>query len=168
LASQPLGAEVGDHLGQIYEKRGDREKAQYFYAVSLNARSPLPETREKLSALLGGDDKANGLIEKYRGELEKLRTIQLGDFKHAGAATADFFVMLRAGTGPLATAQGVKFVSGDESMRSAGDVLRAARYEQSFPDDTPITLLRRGTLTCKAGEQCTFSLAPPEDVNSAD
>src|SRR4029077_131071 len=32
------GAEVADHLGQIYAKRGDTEKAEYFYAVSLNAR----------------------------------------------------------------------------------------------------------------------------------
>jgi Flp pilus assembly protein TadD len=163
-----LGAEVGDHLGQIYEKRGDREKAQYFYAVSLNARNPLPETRERLSTLLGGDDKANGLIEKYRGELQRLRTIQLGDFKHEGTATGDFFVMLRAGTGSVATAQGVKFVGGDESLKSAADVLRAAKYEQSFPDDTPTTLLRRGTLACKSGERCTFLLAPPEDVSSAD
>jgi len=163
-----LGAEVGDHLGQIYEKRGDREKAQYFYAVSLNARSPLPETREKLSALLGGGDKANGLIEKYRGELERLRTIHLSDFKHEGAATADFFVVLRAQAGSFATPEGIKFVSGDESLKSAADGLRAGKYEQSFPDDTPTTILRRGTLACKAGEQCTFSLAPPEDVSSAD
>ena len=161
-------ADVADHLGQVYEKRGEREKAEYFYAVSLNARSPLPETREKLSALLGGGDKANALMEKYRGELGKLRNIPLADVKHEGAATADFFVILAAGADSSAKVQGVKFISGDETLKPAADIVRAAKYEQSFPDDTPVLLLRRGTLACKAGDQCTFSLAPPEDVSSAD
>jgi hypothetical protein len=163
-----LGAEVADHLGQIYEKRGYREKAEYFYAVSLNARSPLPETREKLSAMLGGDDKVNGFVDKYRGELDKVRNIPIGDVKHEGAASADFFVILAAGTDSSAKVQGVKFISGDESLRAATDVVRGAKYEQSFPDDTPVLLLRRGTIACQAGEPCTFSLAQPEDVSSVD
>jgi tetratricopeptide (TPR) repeat protein len=162
------GAEGADHLGQIYSKLGNKEKAEYFYAVSLNGRRPLPETRERMSALLGGDDKVHDLLEKYRGELEKLRTIQLSNFKHEGAATADFFVMLGPGTGSFASVRGVKFVSGDESLKAAVDVVRGAKYEQSFPDDTPAMVLRRGTLSCKTGEQCIFSLAPPGDVSSVD
>jgi Flp pilus assembly protein TadD len=162
------GAEVADHLGQIHEKRGDKDKAEYFYAVSLNARRPLRETRNRLSALLGGDDKVDVFVEKYRAELNKLRTITLGDFKHESAARADFFVMLGKGTSSAATVQGVKFVSGDETLKSVADIARSAKYEQSFPDDTPVMLLRRGTLVCKASAQCTFSLALPEDVSSVD
>jgi tetratricopeptide (TPR) repeat protein len=161
-------AEVADHLGQIYAQRGDREQAEYFYAVSLNARSPLPETRKRMSDLLGGDEKVNGLVDKYRSEFEKLRNVPLGDVKHEGSATADFFVMLGPGTGSFAAVQGVKFVSGDESLRVAADVVRAGKYEQSFPDDKPVMLLRRGTLACKPNQQCVFSLAPPEDVSSVD
>jgi len=141
-------AEVADHLGQIHAKRGDRDKAEYFYALSLNARRPLKETRDRLSALLGGDDKMDGFVEKYRPELDKLRTITLSDFKHENAARADFFVMLAKGTNSAASVQGVKFVSGDETLKPASDVARAAKYEQSFPDDTPVMLLRRGTLVC--------------------
>ena len=162
------GAEVADHLGQIFARRSDKDKAEYFYAVSLNARRPLTETRNRLLALLGGDDKVDGLVEKYRAEMDKLRTIALGDFKHESAARADFFVMLGKGTGSAAVVQGVKFVSGDETLKPAADVVRSAKFEQSFPDSTPVMILRRGTLVCKAGAQCTFSLALPEDVSSVD
>jgi hypothetical protein len=110
----------------------------------------------------------DGFVEKYRAELNKLRTITLGDFKHESAGRADFFVMLGRGTSSAATVQGVKFVSGDETLKTIADIARAAKYEQSFPDDTPVMLLRRGTLVCKASAQCTFSLALPEDVSSVD
>ena len=49
--------EVGDHLGQIYEKRGDKEKAIRTYALALNGLRPIPETRGRLGSLLGGEDK---------------------------------------------------------------------------------------------------------------
>ena len=35
--------EVGDHLGQIYEKRGDKEKAIRTYAMALSGLRPVPE-----------------------------------------------------------------------------------------------------------------------------
>lgn len=92
------GAEVADHLGQIYAKRGDTEKAEYFYAVSLNARRPLPETKQRLSAFLGGDEKVSGFAEKYHSELDKLRMIPMSDVRHEGDARADFFVVLRPGS----------------------------------------------------------------------
>ncbi len=46
--------EVGDHLAQIYEKRGDKDKAIQTYAEALAAYKPLPETRQRLAALLAG------------------------------------------------------------------------------------------------------------------
>ncbi|MFI5111289.1 MAG: DUF3857 domain-containing protein [Terriglobales bacterium] len=46
--------EVGDHLAQVYEKRGEKEKAIQTYAQALAAYKPLPETRPRLAALLAG------------------------------------------------------------------------------------------------------------------
>ena len=40
--------EVGDHLGQIYEKRGEKEKAIHTYALALSGLRPIPETRGRL------------------------------------------------------------------------------------------------------------------------
>jgi len=44
--------EVGDHLAQIYVKRGDQQKAIETYAQALAAYKPPPETRQRLAALL--------------------------------------------------------------------------------------------------------------------
>jgi hypothetical protein len=43
-------------LGQIYEKRGEREKAERFYALAMNARRPELKTRSRLADLAGEDD----------------------------------------------------------------------------------------------------------------
>jgi hypothetical protein len=108
-------------------------------------------------------------VEKYRNELQQLRTFKLGSIKQDTAGAAEFFVLLTAGSSANATVEGVKFVSGDEAFKGAVDVLRATRYEQSFPNDTPVKILRRGTVTCKASSpECTFLLALPEDVSSED
>ena len=70
--------EVGDHLGQIYEKRGNKDMALRTYALSMNGLRPIPETRERLASLAGGDAKADAAISHYKEELEHLRTIDLG------------------------------------------------------------------------------------------
>jgi len=162
-------AEVADHLGQIYAKQGDKDKSTYFYAMALNARDPDPETRGRLSAVLGGDEKVDGVVEKYRNELQKLQTVKLGNILQGSAGTAQFFILLSAGTNSNAHVEGVKFVSGDERLKGATDGLRTAKYEQSFPNGTPVQILRRGTVTCAAtSAECTFLLALPEDVSSVD
>jgi hypothetical protein len=68
----------------------------------------------------------DGFVEKYRAELNKLRTITLGDFKHESAGRADFFVVLGKGTSSAPTVQGVKFVSGDETLKTIADIAGAA------------------------------------------
>ena len=45
--------EVGDHLGQIYEKRGEKDRALRTYALSMNGLRPIPETRDRLASLSG-------------------------------------------------------------------------------------------------------------------
>jgi len=47
------GSDAADHLGQIYEKRGEKEQAIHFYALAMNARRPEPETRNRMAALTG-------------------------------------------------------------------------------------------------------------------
>jgi hypothetical protein len=61
----------------------------------------------------------------------------------------------------------VKFVSGDEKLKIFTEALRTAAYRLTFPDDTPLKILRRGTLTCTAST-CTFVLLLPDDVRTVD
>jgi tetratricopeptide (TPR) repeat protein/transglutaminase-like putative cysteine protease len=157
--------EVGDHLGQIYEKRGEKDRALRAYALSLNGLRPTPETRGRLSSLVGGDAKADAAIARYKEELEHLRTVDLGKATQTG--NADFFVLLSSG--PMAKVDAVKFVSGDEKLKSYSEALRTADYHLTFPDDTPVKVLRRGTLSCSMPTGgCKFVMTLPDDVRTVD
>ena len=160
--------EVGDHLGQIYEKRGNKDLALRTYALSLNAMRPDPETRGRLASLSGGDAKADATVAKYKEDLQRARTIDLGKVAKEDA-TADFFVLLSRGKGSAATVEGVNFASGDEKLKRFTDALRTAEYRVTFPDDTPVKILRRGTLSCStATGTCSFVLMLPDDVRTVD
>jgi Flp pilus assembly protein TadD len=159
--------EVGDHLGQIYEKRGEKDLALRTYALSMNGLRPIPETRERLAALVGGDAKADATVTRYKDELQHLSTIDLGKATQTG--NADFFILLSGGGGIQAKVDAVKFVSGDEKLKSFTEALRTADYHVTFPDGTPVKIIRRGTLSCSmTTRKCEFSLTLPDDVITVD
>lgn len=159
-------AEVGDHLGQIYEKRGQKDLALRTYALSMNGLRPSPETRTRLSKLAGSDAKADAAITRYKQELDNLSTIDLGKATQTG--NADFFILLSGGAGEVAKVDAVKFVSGDEKLKTYAEALRTADYHLTFPDQTPVKVLRRGTLSCSAGSSCKFVMILPDDVRTVD
>jgi len=159
--------EVGDHLGQIYEKRGDKDRAMRTYALSMNGLRPIPDTRERLANLMGGDGKADAAIARSKDELQRLSTVDLGKATQTG--NADFFVLLSGGAGSVAKVDAVKFVSGDEKLKAYTDALRTANFHLTFPDDTPVKILRRGTLSCsQATDNCRFMMTLPDDVRTVD
>ncbi len=159
--------EVGDHLGQIYEKRGNKDLALQTYALSMNGLRPIPETRDRLASLTGGTSKADAAIAHYKEELEHLKTVELGKATQNG--NADFFILLSGGTGEKAKVDAVKFISGDEKLKAYTDALRTADYHLTFPDDTPVKILRRGTISCSVSSgKCEFVLTLPDDVRTVD
>jgi tetratricopeptide (TPR) repeat protein len=160
--------EVADHLGQIYEKQGKKDLALRTYALGISGLRPIPETHDRLASLAGGIAKADAAVAKYEDELQQARTIDLGKVaKESGSA--EFFVLLSRGAGSAATVEGVKFASGEEKLKLFSDALRTADYHLTFPDDTPVKILRRGVLSCStASGNCSFVLMLPDDVRSVD
>lgn len=159
--------EVGDHLGQIYEKRGEKDKAIRTYALALNGLRPIPETRGRLGSLLGGEDKVPATIAKYHDELQDMRTLKLKE-RPALTGSAEYFVLLGAATSGVSV-DGAKFVSGEEKLRTLDDALHHLKLSLNFPDDTPTKILRRGVLSCsQAPSNCNFVLMLPDDVRSID
>ncbi|MFY9949403.1 MAG: hypothetical protein WAK27_11935, partial [Candidatus Sulfotelmatobacter sp.] len=162
--------EVGDHLGQIYEKEGKKDRALQTYELAETGLRPIPETRERIDALLKSDAKLNGGAKtknKNNESLQSLRTIDLGKAKETGSA--EFFVLLSGGAGAPAKAEAVRFVSGDDKLKVFTEALRTAEYRLTFPDDTPLKILRRGILSCStATGNCTFVLMLPDDVRTVD
>jgi len=106
-------------------------------------------------------------VARYKGELERLNTIDLGKARQMG--NADFFILISGGAGSPAKVDSVKFVSGDEKLKSYSDALKTAGYHLTFPDDTPVKVFRRGTLSCSLTTgKCEFVLTLPDDVRSVD
>ena len=159
--------EVGDHLGQIYEKEGNKDRALRTYALSMNGLRPIPETHDRLASLAGGGAKADAAIASNKDELQHLSTIDLGKAKQTG--NADFFILLSGGAGSAAKVDAAKFISGDEKLKEFSEALRTADYHLTFPDDTPVKILRRGTLSCSMTTgKCEFVLTLPDDVRTVD
>jgi Flp pilus assembly protein TadD len=154
--------EVGEHLGEIYEKQKKKERAIRTYALSVNSSHPSTDSRAKLAALVG-DKQVEETLAKNHDMLQDSRTVFLGKVAKV-TGTADFLVLLGANG-----AESVKFISGEPKLKDMSDALRAAKYQVQFPDDTPAKLLRRGTLSCSTNTgNCEFVLLFPDDVHSVE
>jgi tetratricopeptide (TPR) repeat protein len=159
--------EVGDHLGQIYQKQGDKDKAIRTYALAMSGLRPIPETRGRLSGLLGGEGKVDSTVNQHRDELQQMRTTTLKE-RPPLTGSAEFWVLLRAANHGVAV-ENVKYVSGEEKLRSLEEALRHLKFDVNFPDETPTKILRRGVLSCsQASGSCTFVLVLPDDVRSVN
>ncbi|MGH9887145.1 MAG: tetratricopeptide repeat protein, partial [bacterium] len=161
-------AEVGDHLGQIYEKQGRRDSAIRAYALAASTERPDKNTLERLAALVGGADRADAVAKKHADKLNRERTVALDVSGPAGAA-ADFFVLLDNRSGSVAV-EGVTFITGDEAVRRLADALPRAKFDAMFPDTAPAKILRRGTLSCGSPDRagaCRFVMMLPADAQAA-
>lgn len=158
--------EIGDHLAQIDEQRGQKARAIHQYALALASPGSLPETRAKLILLLGGNSQIDTLVEQATPELAALRQIPAGKLDTEDAQ-ADFLILLSPGE-KSARVDGVKFIGGSEKLKPFSDRLGSLDYGAVFPNSTPVKLVRRGTLACtaKTGE-CTLTLMRPEDLAAA-
>jgi hypothetical protein len=160
-------SEVAEHLGEIYEKRRNTEDATHYYALSLAARRPEPETRERLANLVGAA-KVDSVVAEHQEELRRLRTLEVKNVNKKDGSAA-FFILLMPGNAGLAKVDSVKFLSGSESLKDMSDALQTAKFSQTFPKADPVKILRRGVLSCQASSSdCTFVLDLPEDVKSLD
>jgi Flp pilus assembly protein TadD/transglutaminase-like putative cysteine protease len=157
--------EVGDHLAQIYEKRGEKEQAERTYAQAIAAAHSVPETRTRLVSLVGDDAKIDGLADHAKLSLAKLRTFSMGKLLTENAQ-ADFFVLLSPGV-KNPKVDSVKFISGSQDLRPFAEQIRAIEFGAMFPDASPAKLVRRGTLACSATTgNCSFTMILPEDVRT--
>ena len=177
---------IADHLAQTYEKQGRKTEAIRTYEQALASSrtvmqflvrapgakppeeapppptQPFPETRKRLSALLGSDTGIDARVNAARSQLSSRRAIKFRNPRNV-QGSADFWVVLTPGP-KLET---VKFISGKEDLRDYGDQLRVVPSLQSFPDAAETKLLRRGVLSCsQLTHECTFVLTPAEDVHS--
>jgi tetratricopeptide (TPR) repeat protein len=157
--------EIGDHLAEVDEKLGQKDRAIHEYSLALAAPDAIPETRAKLTLLLGGNAQIENLVNQAKPELAKLREIPAGKLLREDAQ-ADFLLLLSP-VGKSAQASAVRFVGGSEKLRLLADRLRSLDYGTVFPDGAPVKLVRRGTMACSANTgDCILTLIRPEEVSA--
>ncbi|HEU5453298.1 MAG TPA: tetratricopeptide repeat protein, partial [Terriglobales bacterium] len=179
--------EVGDHLGQIYEKLGDKQKAIDTYTEALAVPNKVDATRARLAALVG-DAKVDGMVKQVAATPSKSGTLSVTSPKKI-SGSADFFVLLVPGP----KVEDVKWIGGSDELKGMSEALRGSSYDDVFPDGGDAKLIRRGTLTCTpvenpvatkskgkvvaaaektqvaaGGSTCKFVLVNPEDVRSVE
>lgn len=152
---------VGDHLGQVYEKLGKRERAIAAYSGALAAHGAPEETTARLNALRTGPSAPAGPLPLQEMRMARTKVTP----KPSRHASAEFFLLLVPG--PKVAA--VRFLNSQEEFAGAADGIKTAKFDVSFPDDGPEQILRRGFLDCEpeiAG--CTIALIPVADVRSVN
>jgi Flp pilus assembly protein TadD len=152
----------GDHLGQIYEKRGAKNLAIHTYTLALAAGGGPAGTRERLAKLVGSGNVSAARMNQAKAELLRMHTIPLG--KSAGGGKASFVVLLESTpAGPIAGE--AKFLAGDSSLGSMTDRLRTLKFPKIFPEGSTAEIVLRGDVACSAKTlTCQFTYQAPAQL----
>lgn len=144
---------VGDHLGQLYEKKQMRPEAFHMYNLALEANPGMTDTQARMRML------AHVPLPEHRmragEELSWMRTVKLPKIIDE-SATADFNVLVV----PSGKIEKAFFVQGSELLRKAINKLPEAPFTQKFPSGSTAYLPRRGTLFCGLAG-CSFVFYRP-------
>ncbi len=146
--------EIGDHLGQVYERLGRRADAIRTYALAMKTMRTVPETPGRLARLVGGQARAAREADAAgQNGFQDLRTIRLPQLTRASVAGE---VQVLLGPGP--TIADVRVSEGTPGLHAPADRLRgaAAAFDGILPDTAAIRLPLRGLLSCSPAAGCTF------------
>ncbi len=149
-----------EHLGEIAEKRGKRDEAIRYYVFSLVSENASPEARPRLTAL--GVKDIDARMTAARAELQSERSIPLKKFDKG---TAEFYLLMSPGK-----VEQVKFIKGDDNLKSFVELLQTSGVSMKFPPDAPAQVVRRGVLRCGSASPgaCTLELLPSSQVRSLE
>jgi tetratricopeptide (TPR) repeat protein/transglutaminase-like putative cysteine protease len=154
--------EVAYHLGEIYEKEGHRDQAIQMYAAAAGVKRSYQPARTKLDEMVKDKKKIDDQMKAAAAKFDVDPKVDLGAAsKNDG--TADFAFVFAPGP----RVEGVKFLSGDDKLKTLNDKLATLKFPVEFPDTTPTKIVRRGTVTCKS-DACTLTLQASDEVISAE
>jgi tetratricopeptide (TPR) repeat protein len=159
-------AVIGDHLGQVYQKLGNRREAARAYRLALQTlgRNGDPQLRDRLKssvAALSGGAASTSAIKDAGAELSDERTFKVSQIHDWGGGykSAEFVIALAKEPGVVDT----KFLSGAQELKSASAALSALKSSFPFPDDSEARVVRRGVLSCSEfSKGCVFVFYPAD------
>ncbi|HXM67099.1 MAG TPA: TonB family protein [Candidatus Acidoferrum sp.] len=151
---------VGNHLGQIYEKTGPRDKAIRAYAMAVAAAErtgqekadldDVADAKQRLARLAGQDVNLNNLIARGRTDLEAMSVISLPN-ETRSSGSADFTIALAS----VEKSVRIRRVAGEASLQKLAASLQEKQIPLRIPEGTEVEIPLRGTLSCTTEEaQC--------------
>jgi TonB family protein len=153
--------EIGDHLGQIYEKQGRKADAVLQYELTLGKPAPFPETRSRLAALLPPSSDVDAKVSAAKQKRSAEAGIMFKNSENADG-NGEVWLVLKPGA-----VEAVKFITGPDTLRAPSAEIRNVKFLTSFPDSTEVKLLRRAWVTCSdRTHDCHVGLIPAESVSS--
>jgi tetratricopeptide (TPR) repeat protein len=151
--------EVGDHLGQLYERKKNRKMAIQMYARSLASEAPPKDTRGRLANLIGDDRAVDARVKQERDALAKERTTKMGSLLKENASAYFLLIFGQNAASGSGRPEQVQFMTGNEKLKVFGDKLMTGTYSYTFPDNTPTKLVRRGKMSCSGTTgECAFTI----------
>ena len=151
--------EIGEHLAEVYKKQGKAAESEHQFALAheLADRSAVMVLRRS-----NGSNLAATSDRRFARELAEMRRTKLGNLTMQ-KGRAEYFVLLA----PDGTVEDVKFIRGDEQIRSLSKALTSITFRVPLPDDAPVKIVLRGTLACSGDSSgCDFTLFPVDSVSS--
>lgn len=147
--------EVADHLAQLYEKQGDKQKAIDYYALAMAAPEGVPETRKRLESLVGAKQ-ATELAAKKKKELATMRVMKLDWPQQEG--TADVLLTFGRSGG----VEQVKFLSGEKEFAPKSGEFKAMKFPMVFPDQTTQGFVHKASVSCSKANGCSMVIQPAD------
>jgi tetratricopeptide (TPR) repeat protein/transglutaminase-like putative cysteine protease len=149
-----------EHLGEIYEKRGKHDQAIDYYLLALVAEDASPDARAKLMAL--GVTDIDKRMTGARVEYEHRPAVSLNK---SDKGTAEFYLLVSPGK-----VEQVKFIKGDDTLKSLADVLQKTDVGMKFPPQTQARVVRRAVVHCGSTSPgpCTVELIPSAEVRALE
>jgi len=156
--------EVGEHLVEIYEKLGKLEKAAAVCRMSQaafgheQAQKKLADEMKRLKPHLPAKSGGDGSLA-----LSDMRTLHVTfQTKLADNSRWMHIVIVLTSGGKQAE---IAYVSGAEELQKANGVLAAVKYPQTFPDSTPVRVVRKAVFSCSVySKDCAIVLMPAPDA----
>jgi tetratricopeptide (TPR) repeat protein len=151
-----------EHLGEIYEKRGNRDEAINYYMLSLVAEEASPDARDRLTKLGVSDKDIDQRVAVARPNGEQRTPVALNQ---SDKGTAEFFLLLSPGK-----VEQVKFIKGDDNLKSFTDVLQKTDVGMKFAPQSQARVVRRAVVRCGSASPapCTVELLPSVMVRSLE
>jgi tetratricopeptide (TPR) repeat protein/transglutaminase-like putative cysteine protease len=173
-------SDVGDHLGQIYERQGKTKEAAHTYKLALAVQpwlAPLAvkSYQEEQSRIRARYEKIAGKTEPLvikrlpngqwqmtpDEELSRMRKTRI-DVQGAPSASAEFSIVFSP-----AKVEAVRYVNGAEEIKKISQKLAAANYGVAFPSGSSAVIVRRATVVCTRNSYCDVVLHLPQEQNAA-